>query len=122
MVKVYFESSNHAELIAVFDNEETYSLCLDALEKEAKDNNMVVTESIESDTLKEFNELYKENDSLSSDNWSLECDNDNLSDEINGIQTKLDQVSELIVENISHSDLQDLKELIAQFKKDRFII
>ena len=122
MVKVYFESSNHAELVAVFVNEETYSLCLDALEKEAKDNNMVVTESIESDTLKEFNELYKENESLSSENWSLECDNDSLSEQITELEDRLRPIEGIGIDNISHSDLQDLKELIAQFKKDRFII
>ena len=36
MVKVYFESSSHAELVAKFDNEETYNACLPMLEKEAE--------------------------------------------------------------------------------------
>ena len=33
MVKVYFETEVHAELVAIFDSEETYDACLDALEK-----------------------------------------------------------------------------------------
>lgn len=49
MVKVYFESGGHAELVAIFDNEETYSLCLEALESLAKENRMEVTESVEED-------------------------------------------------------------------------
>lgn len=48
MVKVYFESKNngYAELVAVFDCEETYIICLPALKKEAEKANMIVTESI----------------------------------------------------------------------------
>ena len=48
MVKVYFESPNHAELVAIFDTEETYNVCLPALEKMAKENRMIMTESVES--------------------------------------------------------------------------
>lgn len=47
MIKVYFESSAHAELVATFDSEETYNACLPALLKEAKANRMTVTESVE---------------------------------------------------------------------------
>ena len=47
MVKVYFESKTHAELIAVFDCEDTYLICLKALEKEAKRHRMTVTESVQ---------------------------------------------------------------------------
>jgi hypothetical protein len=47
MVKVYFESGLHAELVATFDSEELYMACLTTLEAEAKKSNMFVTESIE---------------------------------------------------------------------------
>jgi hypothetical protein len=47
MIKVYYESNNHAELVATFETEETYMRCLPALEMEAKENRMIVTESIE---------------------------------------------------------------------------
>lgn len=50
MVKVYFELENgkYAELVAIFDNEATYDVCLPALEKLAKKNNFdLVTESID---------------------------------------------------------------------------
>jgi len=46
MIKVYFESRNHAELVAVFDNEQTYNICLPSLEKEAEKARMIVTESV----------------------------------------------------------------------------
>jgi hypothetical protein len=50
MVKVYFELDNgkYAELVAIFDNEETYDAILPSLEKFAKKNNFdLVTESID---------------------------------------------------------------------------
>jgi hypothetical protein len=50
MVKVYFELENgkYAELVAIFDDEATYDVCLPALEKLAKKNNFdLVTESID---------------------------------------------------------------------------
>jgi hypothetical protein len=50
MVKVYFESNSHAELVATFENEEIYIKCLPILEKEAKDQNQIITESIEQAT------------------------------------------------------------------------
>jgi len=49
MIKVYFESDKHSEVVAVFCDEETYLLCLPALELKASLLNMVVTESIEED-------------------------------------------------------------------------
>ena len=60
MVKVYFELENgkYAELVAIFDNEETYDACLPALEKLAKKNNFdLVTESIDEE--KTINQLLK---------------------------------------------------------------
>jgi hypothetical protein len=47
MIKVYFESQNHAELVAEFANEEIYARCIEALNKLAHENRMIVTESIE---------------------------------------------------------------------------
>ena len=48
MVKVYFEmDGSHAELIAIFDDEDTYIACLPALEKLRKKHGFdMVTESI----------------------------------------------------------------------------
>ena len=45
-VEVYFESSNHAELVATFDTEELYIACFPALEEEAKKQGMKVTEAL----------------------------------------------------------------------------
>tara|TARA_R110000850_G_scaffold90362_1_gene192653 strand:- start:438 stop:605 length:168 start_codon:yes stop_codon:yes gene_type:complete len=45
-VKVYFESSGHAELVATFESDEIYKLCYPALEKQAKEWDMFVTESV----------------------------------------------------------------------------
>ena len=53
MIKVYFESRFHAELVAIFDTEELYDLCFPVLEKEAKKHRMIVTESIEDGNIKE---------------------------------------------------------------------
>lgn len=54
MIKVYFESSKdsltsdgrYAELVAIFDTEEIYMICLPSLEVQARDNRMIVTESL----------------------------------------------------------------------------
>lgn len=45
MIKVYFESNQHAEVVATFEDEELYTLCLPVLEAEAKKARMIVTES-----------------------------------------------------------------------------
>ena len=47
MVKAYMESGRHAQLVAIFDDEDTYTACKPILEKLAKDANMFVTESVE---------------------------------------------------------------------------
>lgn len=49
MVKVYFETPNgsYSELVAIFDSENTYMICLMALKIKAKEMNMIVTESIQ---------------------------------------------------------------------------
>ncbi len=46
MIRVYFESKNHSELVATFESEELYMVCLPSLEEEAKKHRMIVTESI----------------------------------------------------------------------------
>jgi len=46
MIRVYFESSSHAELVATFETEELYMLCLPELEREAERMDMIVTESM----------------------------------------------------------------------------
>lgn len=50
MVKVYFETTSTAELVAVFDNEETYERCFPALERFANEIGMFITESIEDES------------------------------------------------------------------------
>lgn len=47
MVKVYFESSSHAELVAVFDDEQLYMDCVHILESVASERNMILTEFID---------------------------------------------------------------------------
>mgnify|MGYP003633525820 CR=1 FL=1 len=49
MLNVYFETSSTAELVARFTDEETYMVCLPALERLAMESRMFVTESIEED-------------------------------------------------------------------------
>jgi len=44
MIKVYFESNWHAELVATFESEDLYIASLPALEKKAKKQGMIVTE------------------------------------------------------------------------------
>ena len=53
MIKVYFESRFHAELVAIFDTEELYDLCFPSLEKEAKKHRMIVTDTFEVGNIKE---------------------------------------------------------------------
>ena len=48
MIKVYFETSGYAEIVATFADEVLYGICLPALEKEAEERGFeFVTESIE---------------------------------------------------------------------------
>lgn len=62
MIKVYFESSKDgltsdgkwAELVAIFDTEEIYMICLPSLEEHAKENRMIVTESIEEQSINDI--------------------------------------------------------------------
>jgi hypothetical protein len=58
MVKVYFETGGYAELVAIFDSEETYDACLPALEKLRKNHGFdFISESVVDE--KEINELTK---------------------------------------------------------------
>ena len=54
MVKVYFQDAKNSNLVAIFENEELYLLCLPHLELSASMQNMIVVESIEE---KNINEL-----------------------------------------------------------------
>lgn len=45
-INVYFESKTHSELIATFNDETCYIICLPALEKQAKLLGMIVTEEV----------------------------------------------------------------------------
>jgi hypothetical protein len=47
MIKVYFESNSHSQLVATFESEELYMVCLPALEKAASEERMIATESFE---------------------------------------------------------------------------
>jgi len=48
MVKVYMETSGYAELVAIFDDEETSGVCSDAIEKLSEKHNFeYVTESVD---------------------------------------------------------------------------
>lgn len=47
MVRVFFESRSHAELVATFMSEELYMLCVPTLEAEAERLGMILTEVIE---------------------------------------------------------------------------
>lgn len=55
MVKVYFETTKdgstsdgcYAELVGIFRDEETYDVCITALEELARNNRMILTESVE---------------------------------------------------------------------------
>lgn len=49
MIKVYFESGRHAELVATFESESVYMACLPILEVLASEQRMIVTENIEID-------------------------------------------------------------------------
>ncbi len=47
MIRVYFESNAHAELVATFESEELYMSCLPTLERLANEQRMIVTETID---------------------------------------------------------------------------
>lgn len=45
MITSFFETNVHCEWAASFQSEELYMLCLPILEKHAKDNGMILTET-----------------------------------------------------------------------------
>jgi hypothetical protein len=51
MIKVFYESMNHAELVAIIDGEELYNKLLPILEQDASDKGMYVTESVDESVL-----------------------------------------------------------------------
>jgi hypothetical protein len=48
-VKVYMESDTHSELVAVFDTEELFMLCLPVIEKEAAKDLMIIVDVVDED-------------------------------------------------------------------------
>ena len=51
MIKVYFETSSTATLVAVFDDQDTYEVCMEALEALAlRQGYDIMTESIDEST------------------------------------------------------------------------
>lgn len=56
MVNVYFVTAdgNHCNLVAVFDCEDTYMLCLPVLELQASIQDMFVSESIQTKSINEL--------------------------------------------------------------------
>lgn len=46
MVIAYLESGSHADVVGIFDDEETYEACVPALEKLAEKHRMTLTESV----------------------------------------------------------------------------
>lgn len=48
-VKVFFNSKQHSELVAVFDSEAQYNVCVEPLEKLAKSWRMELSESVHED-------------------------------------------------------------------------
>jgi|TARA_R110002095_G_scaffold120667_1_gene105041 hypothetical protein len=50
-VKVFFESKQHSELVAVFDSEDLYNVCVKPLEKLAKEWRMELSESVHSEDM-----------------------------------------------------------------------
>jgi len=53
-VAVYFEAKAGAHMVAQFDEEATYMACLPALEKLAKTNGYIVTESLDYEDTKQL--------------------------------------------------------------------
>lgn len=77
MVKVYFESNSHAELVAIFSDSDVYAVCVDGLERLAKEGRMFVTESVEETvsiddivSITKTNYPFQEGD----DYWTIEND------------------------------------------------
>ena len=59
MIKIYFESRNYSEIVAIAKDEEIYMACLPGLKKLAKSQGMIVTESLMEDRQLEDNRKRK---------------------------------------------------------------
>jgi hypothetical protein len=55
MIKVYFETTTSAYLVAIFESEEMYFACLPILEKRAEKEGYFVTESLEEGVMSDLN-------------------------------------------------------------------
>jgi hypothetical protein len=69
MIRVYFESSSHAELVATFETDELYNRCLPTLEKEAERMDMMVTESMVDDEEAERMDMMVTESMLDEEGW-----------------------------------------------------
>ena len=119
MVKVYFESNSHAELVAKFDNEETYNACFPMLEKKAERAGMIVTETVDECELDAKKELeaygyYTEN------LWSVEdvknkftCSDDEAQEVLDGVMQSdyiMEQINVAIQEEGEANELPEKEE------------
>lgn len=57
MVKIYFEGCGDAELVAMFNDMDTYVICMKVLQRFAEANGCILTESDEEDI--ELSDLIK---------------------------------------------------------------
>ena len=74
-VKVFFESKQHSELVAVFNSEAQYDVCVEPLEKLAKSWRMELSESVHAEDMEikpdKFREAVIEAAQQNVDDWNL---------------------------------------------------
>ena len=69
-----------------------------------------------------ISDLERDVDNYKDEIWSMENDSDDLERETSELKKKIEFIGDLSLDNFSHSDMQDVKELIIKFKKERFIL
>ena len=73
-VKVFFESKQHSELVAVFDSEAQYNVCVEPLEKLAKSWRMELSESVHAEDMEIKPDKFREaviKAAQHNDDWNL---------------------------------------------------
>lgn len=74
-VKVFFESKQHSELVAVFNSEAQYDVCVEPLEKLAKSWRMELSESVHAEDMEikpdKFREAVIKATKHNLDDWNL---------------------------------------------------
>ena len=74
-VKVFFESKQHSELVAVFNSEAQYNVCVEPLEKLAKSWRMELSESVHAEDMEikpdKFREAVIKAAQQNVDDWNL---------------------------------------------------